>query len=140
MDGAAADKRFSLIADDIHSARNVLAHQGYSSLQHRVEYFDDQISEGWKAIENTTHINPAVYAQQFEQAITDHKFVAEYAQESAERRIVRKYRFILRWLRVDRSSEISQEVKKFDALPNMPDLQAQEAVVQDKILGTYGIT
>jgi hypothetical protein len=39
VDGADNDRKFSLVADEIHSLRNVLAHQGYSSLQHRVETF-----------------------------------------------------------------------------------------------------
>jgi hypothetical protein len=39
IDGADNDKKFSPVADEIHSLRNVLAHQAYSSLQHRVEMF-----------------------------------------------------------------------------------------------------
>jgi hypothetical protein len=39
VDGADNDKKLSLVAGEIHSLRNVLAHQGYSSLQHRVEMF-----------------------------------------------------------------------------------------------------
>ena len=41
-----------------------MVQQGYTSLQHRVEYFNDQIPEGWKNDAGTTHINPAIYTQQ----------------------------------------------------------------------------
>jgi hypothetical protein len=47
IDGDTQDKKFSLITDELHDARNVIAHQGYSSLQHGVEYFNDEITEGW---------------------------------------------------------------------------------------------
>ena len=139
VDGADNDKKFSLIADDIHSVRNVLAHQGYSSLQHRVEYCNDEIAEGWKNDAGTTHINPAIYAQQFEHALTKHKFVSEYEHQPNEQRIIRKYRFIRQWLRVDKASSIAQEVKKLEGLSTMQDLQKQEAVLQQTIFAAYKI-
>ncbi len=140
VDGADNDKKFSLVADEIHSLRNVLAHQGYSSLQHRVEYFNDHILEGWKKAAGTIHINPDIYAQHFEGALTKQKFVSEYQQQSTELRIIRKYKFIRQWLRVDKASSIAQEVKKLEGLSNMPDLQKQEAVVQQTIFAAYKIT
>ena len=140
VDGADNDKRFSLVSDDIHSVRNVLAHQGYSSLQHKVEYFNDQIPEGWKSVAGTTHINPAIYAEQFERALRRHEFVSEYEQQPAEQRMVRKYRFIRQWLRADKASAIAQEVKKLEGLSSMQDLQKQEVVLQQTILATYEIT
>src|SRR5262245_27004760 len=79
VDGSDTDKRFSLVSDEIHAARNVLAHQGYSTLQHRVEYFNNEIPEGWKRDSaGTVHINPNVYAQFFSVALTKHSFVADY--------------------------------------------------------------
>src|SRR5258708_21578751 len=63
VEGEIQDTKFSLIADDIHDARNVMAHQGYSSLQHRVEYLADEIPEGWRKDANTILINPKLYAE-----------------------------------------------------------------------------
>lgn len=40
-----------------------MAHQGYSSLQHQVEYFADEIAEGWKKEGDSILINPKVYAE-----------------------------------------------------------------------------
>lgn len=139
VDGADNDKKFSLVADEIHSVRNVLAHQGYSSLQHRVEYFNDQIPEGWKNVDGSTHINPSIYAHQFVQALTEQTFVSEYEQQPVEQRMVRKYRFIRQWLRVDKSSAIAQELKRLEGLSSIQDLQKQEAVLQQTILAAYEI-
>jgi hypothetical protein len=140
VDGADADKKFSAIADEIHVARNVLAHQGYSSLQHQVEYFSFEIKEGWKKDNTgTVHINPSVYAQLFLEAITNHKYVSEYEKESTEVRAVRKYRFIRKWLSVDKNNPISQEILKLDGLTGQ-DFQKQEAVVQRTILNSYKVT
>ena len=106
VDGTDNDKRFSLVTDEIHNVRNVLAHQGYSSLQHKVEYFNDQMLEGWKNDGGTVQINPAIYAKHFEDALTKHKFTSEYEEQSAEVRIVRKYRFIRQWLRVSKPMQL----------------------------------
>jgi len=140
VDGADNDKKFSLVADEIHSLRNILAHQGYSSLQHRVEYFSDHISEGWKKDAGTIHVNPDIYAHHFEDALTEQRFISEYEQQSAEVRKIRKYRFIRQWLKVDKASKIAQEVKKLEGLSNMPDFHKQEPVVQRTILASYKIT
>ena len=139
VDGADNDKKFSLVTDEIHSVRNVLAHQGYSSLQHRVEYFNDQMPEGWKNDGGTVHINPEIYAKHLEDALTKHKFTSEYEQQSNEVRMVRKYRFIGQWLRVHKTNAIAHEIKKLENLSNMQDLQGQEAVIHRAIFAAYGI-
>jgi hypothetical protein len=139
VDGDTEELRFSLIADEIHDARNVMAHQGYSSLQHRVEYLDDTISSGWTRQGATVHINPAIYAQRFEAAIIGHAWVREYRRKSTEARLIQKYRYIRQWLRLDKSNPIAREIKALEGLTDLAAMRVQEARIQDMIYQGYGI-
>src|SRR3977135_4378721 len=100
VDGDTQDTKFSLVTDEIHNARNVMAHQGYSSLQHRVEYFADDLAEGWKKDADTVLINPKLYAERFEPAFSQGSHVEKYRQLTDEVRTVRKYQYIRQWLRL----------------------------------------
>lgn len=140
VDEGAADEKFSLITDEIHDARNVMAHQGYSSLQHRVEYFANDIAEGWKQEAGTVYINPDIYAEQFENAFNHGTHVQKYRQQTDEIRIIRKYKYIRQWLRLDKMNLIAQEIKKLETYTNIQDIRNQESVVQQMIYNAYGIT
>jgi hypothetical protein len=133
VDGNTTDKKFSLITDEIHDARNVMAHQGYSSLQQRVEYFNSDMTEGWKQEAGTIYINPSIYAGQFEYAFTRGTHVQKY------RRTIRKYKYIKQWLRLDKSDSIAKEIRKLEACTNIQDIRPQETVVQQMIYSAYGI-
>ena len=139
VDGNNQDTKFSLINDDIHDARNVMAHQGYSSLQHRVEYFADEIAEGWKKDGDTVLINPKRYAEHFEPAFSQGLHVDKYQQLPAEVRIVRKYQFIRQWLRLDGKNPISVEVKNLEDCATLNDVKAQETVIQKLIYASYNL-
>jgi hypothetical protein len=140
VDGADADKKFSLISDDIHDLRNILAHQGYSGLQHRVEYFADDIPEGWKRDAGVVLINPRVYAGQFEEAFAQGAHVRMYRQLPYEERALRKYQYIKQWLGLDRAHPIAQAIRGLERCANIQDVRAQEAVIQRLIFGEYGLT
>lgn len=140
VDGTDTDKRFSLISDDIHDLRNIMAHQGYSSLQHRVEYFVDDMPEGWKRDAGTMYINPRIYAGQFEEAFTRGAHVQRYSQLPDEEKVVRKYQYIRQWLRLDRAHPITQEIRKLETCRNMQDIRTQEGVIQRAIFRQYGLT
>lgn len=139
VDGTLENQQFSLIADEIHAARNVMAHQGYSSLQHGVEYFDDAISVGWMRQDTTVHINPVVYAQRFEAAITSGAWMQKYLQQSAATRLLRKYRYIRQWLQLAKGNPIAAEIRKLEAHTDLADVRTQEAVVQALIYQAYEI-
>src|SRR5262249_23818597 len=64
VDGDAPDTTFSLIAEDLHDMRNVIAHQWFSRPLHDVA-ITYAIPEGWKAVGDTIHINPDIYAGRF---------------------------------------------------------------------------
>jgi hypothetical protein len=138
VDGATPDRQFSLISDDIHHVRNVIAHQGYSSAQHTVEYFCDEIPEGWKRDSNTVLINPRIYAEQFEKAFTTGAHVQKYCQLADEERTKRKYQYIRQWLQL-KSNPISQEIKKLEACTKMSDIRIHEAVIRKMIYKEYGL-
>lgn len=139
VDGNTTNKKFSLITDEIHDARNVMAHQGYSSLQHRVEYFAGDMAEGWKQEAGTIYINPNIYAEQFENALSHGTHVQKYLQQSDEIRTIRKYKYIKQWLRLDKTDPIAKEIKKLEACTNINDLRAQETLVQQMIYSAYGL-
>jgi hypothetical protein len=139
VDGSSPDKRFSLVANEIHDVRNVMAHLGYSSLQHRVEYFNNEIAEGWKREGGTVHINPDIYAQHFEEAIIRHAYISKYQQQSERTRIIRKYRFIRQWLKLDKTNPIAKEMNKLEACRDLNDMRLQETIVQQTICRTYNL-
>jgi hypothetical protein len=60
VDGRATDRQFSRIASEIHEMRNVIAHQGYSSLQHNVD-FNNEMAEGWRSETGVVFINMRIY-------------------------------------------------------------------------------
>jgi hypothetical protein len=140
VDGDTRDRRFSLVADDIHGARNVMAHEGYSSLQHRVNYFSDEMAEGWKREANTVFLNPAIYAEQFQNAFVQGAHVLKYRQLTDRVRTLRKYQYIRQWLRLEKSNPIAQEIKKLEACTTLPDVRTREANIQKMIYQAYNLT
>lgn len=139
VDGPDRDKQFSLISDYIHDMRNVIAHQGYSSLQHTVD-FDEEMSEGWKENSGVVYINTNAYADQFIIAFEQGAHVKKYRQLSDEDRVKRKYNFIRQWLRIDKTHLVTQEIKKLDSCNTLPSIRAQEAIIQQAIYSEYRLT
>ena len=117
-----------------------MAHQGYSSLQHKVEYFNDEMAEGWKKEADTVYLNPAIYAEQFENAFTQGAHISKYRLLPGEIRTIRKYQYIRQWLRLDKKNPIAQEIKKLDACTTAPDIRAQVANIQKMICRVYHLT
>lgn len=140
IDGNTQDRQFSLVTDEIHDARNVMVHQGYSSLQHRVEYFNDEMPEGWKKEADATHINPAIYADQFENAFSSGALIQKYQQLTDKVRVIRKYQYIRQWLRLDKTNPIFPEIKKLEACTSMQGIRTQEVVIQRIIYAAYNLT
>jgi hypothetical protein len=81
-DGATADRKFSMIASEIHDVRNIIAHRGYSKMQHDVQYFSDDISEGWKREpDGSLEINPALYSIQIEDVFRHDTLYSTFCQQ-----------------------------------------------------------
>lgn len=139
VDGDSADTKFSLITEEIHDVRNVMAHQGYSSLQHRVEYFADEIAAGWNRDGNTVLINPKIYADQFEKALGRGTLVDKYQQLTDELRVIRKYQYLRQWLGLDRNSPIAIQIKKLEHCATSQDLRTQETKIRTMIYASYNL-
>jgi hypothetical protein len=140
VDGQPADRQFSLITDEIHEARNVMAHRVYSSLQQQVEYPQDDMAEGWRREAGVVYINPRTYAEAFQEALTRHAHIRAYRQQSDEIRLIRKYTFIKKWLRLDKRELIAQEIQKLNDCSNRQDMREQEGVVRQLIYEKYNLT
>jgi hypothetical protein len=138
FDGTTRDRQYSLISDYIHDMRNVIAHQGYSSLQHAVD-FNDEMTDGWKEESGIIYINTNIYAEQFVKAFEQGAHVQKYRQLSDEERVKRKYNFIRKWLRVDKAHPITREIKKLDACNTLSDIRTQEVIIQQTIYNEYGL-
>jgi len=97
VDGDTDDLKFSLIAEDIHNWRNILAHQWLGSMGHQIEY-DYQTNLGWEKREDMLIINPKIYCESYLKAFSrggkiwqyDSIFTPEQLVES-HKRIVSKY-------------------------------------------------
>ena len=69
VDGDTDDLKFSLIAEDIHNWRNILAHQWLGSMGHQVEY-DYQTTLGWEKKDDMLVINPKIYCDSYLKAFS----------------------------------------------------------------------
>jgi hypothetical protein len=139
VDGSDHDTRFSSVSDDIHEMRNTFAHQGYSGVQHRVE-LNDEMAEGWKTDSGNVFINPAVYADHFEEAFRRGAHVELYRRSFSDKeRTIRKYKFIRNWLGLDRANPIAREIKRLEACTTTDDYRVQEAVIQGMIFRDYAL-
>lgn len=97
VDGEKPDSNFSLIAEELHDWRNILAHQWLGSAGHRVGY-DYHMSSGWQRRKEVLFINPQTYCEKNLDAfraggkIWDYEEV--FSRESLEQtkvRIIEKY-------------------------------------------------
>src|SRR3989344_1482923 len=79
VDGHENDKKFSLIANLIHSWRNVLAHQWLGSIGHELGY-DYSMGRGWERRRGILFINPKTYQDQYLNAFSSGGSIWEYDQ------------------------------------------------------------
>ena len=69
VDGQTQDTQFSIVADEIHNWRNILAHQWISSSGHKIEY-DYAAALGWEKAGDVLIINPKIYCDIYLQAFS----------------------------------------------------------------------
>jgi hypothetical protein len=139
-DGSTTDRRFSLVSEDIHEIRNLIAHRAYSKRQHETQYFIDDIEEGWcREADGTLVINPAIYSVQIEDVFRRPKLYQTFRAQPALRLLQLKYRFIRQWLELDNADMISQQIKALDKLDAAADLDGQDVQLQAEICRRYGL-
>lgn len=88
---------FSTIAADIHTHRNVIAHQWLSSSGYKLGY-DFKMNKGWEKRENIIFFNPTKYYELYKRAFSAGGKIWNYEQlltetdaEDSKRRLIEKY-------------------------------------------------
>jgi hypothetical protein len=140
VDGATEDRKFSLIAEDLHSLRNSVAHSWMSSQMHRMA-LDYIMQEGWKLERHELHLNPHVYFEQFLTGFAAGGPIWNYhLYVTKEEFQIRKYLFIRDWLQLNRKDSISIEINKLQKLTDPQDIPLQHAIVLKLIVERYKIS
>ena len=139
-DGATEDRKFSIISSEIHDVRNIIAHRGYSKRQHEVQYFVDDIDQGWRREPNgLLTINPALYSIQVEDVFRDSTLYSTFCQQPALQLFKLKYRFIRYWLDLDRNDTITKAIKALDDIDATADLELNDTEIRGLIYQRYGL-
>ena len=98
VDRGTDDRRYSLIAEEIHSMRNTVAHVWFSSRAH-ARAFDASIEEGWRLENGLLKINPIRYAEDFLDGFAANGPIWKIPRmRPKELATIQKYRFIADWL------------------------------------------
>jgi hypothetical protein len=138
VDGATEDRKFSVISSEIHDIRNIIAHRGYSKMQHEVQYFVDDISQGWRReTDGSLTINPALYSIQVEDVFRHSTLYATFCQQPAFQLLRLKYRFVRGWLDLDNSDPIAQAIRALDHFVADADLEREGAVIRELVYQRY---
>ena len=139
-DGPTEDRRFSTIAAEIHDVRNLIAHRRYSKTQHEVQYFADDIPEGWRReTDDSLTINPALYSIQVEDAFRTATLYSTFCQQPRLDLLLRKYGFVRQWLDLDKNDGITKAIKALDRLDPAADLDLADATIRKQIHERYGL-
>ncbi|MCH7586234.1 MAG: hypothetical protein IH941_13935, partial [Acidobacteria bacterium] len=138
VDGATSDLKFSTISSDIHEMRNVMAHQWLSKHLHSVA-MNYQMSEGFRLIEHgDLHLNPDVYFRQFESGYRAGGPIWEYDQLISEEQLtIQKYRFLRKWLALDKSNPITVAIDEFEKCSSPGEATAKESEIQSLTKAAY---
>lgn len=93
IDGDVEDKRFSLIAGEIHAWRNILVHGWLSLRGHNIEY-DYEMKDGFKRIGNDLYINPKIYLKLYLNAFSKDGRLWQYINKMCEADLLRSQQII----------------------------------------------
>ena len=109
VDGAVKDKKFSLIAEELHDLRNVIAHRWSAASTHSFTLCP-ATTEGWERRGPALVINPNIYFEQFNTGFAKlrRKWRGFLTPEGL---IVRKYQFICAWLGLPKDDPIRKETR-----------------------------
>ena len=83
VDGETVDTKFSEIAKEIHSWRNILAHQWLGIGGYDIGY-DYEMNLGWERRDSTVFINPRIYAEHYLNAFGSNGRIWEYQKMFSE--------------------------------------------------------
>jgi len=139
-DGDTEDRKFSVISSEIHNVRNIIAHRGYSKMQHEVQYFADDIIQGWRReMDGSLTINPALYSVQVEDVFRHPTLYDTFRKQPALRLLRLKYRFVRGWLDLNRNDTIAKAIKALDDIDAAVDLEREDAELRARVYQLYGL-
>lgn len=97
VDGDEPSNKFSLIAEDIHAWRNIVAHQWLSTKGHSISYAYS-LDTGWTKEDEILHINPKIYCDYYLGAFRGDGKIRQYSNiftdeelEAIKQRIITKF-------------------------------------------------
>lgn len=97
VDGDQESSKFSMIAEEIHAWRNIVAHQWLSNKGHTLSYAYN-LNEGWKKEDGVLYINPKIYCEQYLGAFSASGKIWNYSHdftqvelEAIKQRIIEKF-------------------------------------------------
>lgn len=139
-DGASEDLKFSRIAQEIHGVRNIIAHRGYSKTQHEIQYFLDDMAEGWRReVDGSLAINPKLYGIQIEDTFRRRAIYSTFSSQDPLHLLRLKYRFIRKWLDLDKTDPIAQAIKAIEGLEASADLRLADDALRKRIYARYAL-
>jgi hypothetical protein len=119
--------------------RNIIAHRGYSKMQHEVQYFADEIREGWRReMDGSLTINPELYSVQVEDAFLRERLYLSFCQQQPRDLLLRKYHFFRQWLDLGKSDAIARAIKKLDRLDPATDLGLADVTIRKQLASNSG--
>ena len=107
VDGDSTDRKFSLIANDIHEMRNVFAHQWFSLSLYRIT-LDESSKTGWSQANGEITINPMIYYDQFIAGFNSGGSIWRWQQHINDLDLkIQKYKFVCDFVDIDRGKKTS---------------------------------
>jgi hypothetical protein len=139
-DGPTQDRRFSTISSEVHNVRNIIAHRGYSKTQHKVQYFIDDIKEGWRREnDGSLTINPAVYSIEIEDVFKRPALYLAFSRQSPLQLLRLKYKFVRQWLDLGNEHAITKAIKMLDGVNENANVGQKDNDIRQLIYKTYDI-
>ncbi len=140
VDGPTTDTKFSLIAEQVHELRNIIAHRWLSSLSHFL-VIDNRIQEGWRQNGMEITINPTIFVDQFLSGFgADGRIWGWQEHVSKMDLTIRKYNYIKRWLALDKENQISVAIRKLADCKTLQEVRGQEPAIKKLIFREYKLT
>jgi hypothetical protein len=138
VDGDEPDLKFSTISDEIHEIRNIVAHSWLSKCLHQIT-FNYEIAEGFFFQDNgCLHINPNIYYKQFENGYRTSGPIWNYhVLVSEEKLIINKYKFLCRWLKLDKSHPIYIKTINLEKCSSSEQITRQEKHIKELVISEY---
>lgn len=132
--------KFSDIAAELHSFRNIHAHRWSSRLSHHVG-FNTTVAEGWKRDGDDIHFNPIVFITRFDAGFSAGSPMWEMPRRLEPlARLRQKYRFLRQWLELSSDDPVDVQLRSLGEAADLTTAERDEDVVRRALCARFGIT